>query len=641
MADSKLLSHTEEDELSLTECGICLAEMEKPKALPCLHSFCLKCLKRVAHPPGSFICPLCQEKIPLPPAGVDGFRDNFFINQMKERQAILKIGKIIMPCACCGGTDQQVAARCMDCNGVLCQQCVHSHTTLAPLKVHTVFTLDELRSGTVDMSKVMKEECCQKHKDQVLRWYCKTCGISICRDCTVMEHRHPEHDYVTIESATEGQLAEIKMLVANCKGLSHQIDEAITKTQQVKSKLEKSAVEAQKQLDEAQEAFLKAVKENYTANTNKLAEIKTKQSEKIDDATKSLQNLKSKLTNAMDVANQVIQTGSKHDVASIYSTLCKTLTQIQEVKPTGISKSFGVVQFKPSQNGSVNLGTVSSRGPSPRDRNGKWVLEKEIGKEGQGKLKHGLGVAVDPNTTDILITDYSDKNVKVFESDGNYKRVFQGNLNTPHDVAVSAGGIHFITDWTAYVKVFSPDGTYLKQFPAISPDGKSSHTDGSQLYGLTMDSDGNLLVGSYNNQYISKHKQDGTHISTIKTNINPWAIGMTSQGRIVVCAQLSNKNPQIMDHMGNLLHTINRPNDVKSWCPSGACCSDDGIIYVTSYDYHGTQGGIYSFTEDGEYLGCVTNDVIQALLGIILIENDRLVVTQHGGHPAKVFSYVA
>ncbi|XP_072033499.1 E3 ubiquitin-protein ligase TRIM71-like [Amphiura filiformis] len=477
-----------------------------------------------------------------------------------------------------------------------------------------------------------------KHKDQVLRWYCKTCDISICRDCTVMEHTRPEHNYVAIESATEGQLAEIKVLVENCKGLSYQIDEAITKTQQAKDNLKKTAVDAQKQLDDANDkakkVFLKALKENYTANTNKLTEIQTKKCEQIDDATMSLQNLQSKLTNAMDVANQVMQTGSKHDVASNYSTLCKTLTQLQEVKPTGISKSFGVMKFKPNQKGSVesvNLGIVLA------SRSEKLVLEKDIGKEGPGKIKCGLGVVVDPNTSDIFIADWGDKNVKVFDSEGNYKRVLLGNLHEPRDVAVSSNGFHFITDQTAYVKVLTSYGNYLKQFPAISPDGQSSDTDGSQLYGLTIDSDGNLLVGNSDKYYISKHKQDGTHISTIQTYIRPCFVGTTSQGTIVVCADYPHTNAQIMDCTFNLLHTINTP---KPLCPCGACCSDDGIIYISSYgDHGGVQGGIYSFTEDGEYLGCVTNDVNYAE-GLALINDDRMVVVQWKGYPAKIFSYV-
>ena len=302
--------------MSLTDCGICLSEMENPKALPCLHSFCLKCLKKVKHPPGIINCPLCQEKITLPPGGIDGFRNNFFINQLKDRRAINKIGKIKMPCICCKSTERETVARCMDCNGFLCQQCVDLHKTLTPLTVHNVFTIDELRSGRVDMNKVMKEECCQKHKDQVLRWFCKTCGIPICRDCTVMDHVRPDHDYVTIESATEGQLNEIKTLMTNCKGMSQRVTDAIGKTEQIQTNLNKAANEVKKQLDKEKKAYLEAIERNYKANMDKLAQIRREKSEKIDAAKKGLQNMQSKLTNAMEIANQVITTGSKHDVAS-------------------------------------------------------------------------------------------------------------------------------------------------------------------------------------------------------------------------------------------------------------------------------------------------------------------------------------
>ena len=623
--------------ISLTDCGICLSEMENPKALPCLHSFCLKCLKKVKHPPGIINCPLCQEKITLPPQGIDGFRDNFFINQLKDRRAISKIGKMRMRCISCGATDREIGARCVDCNGFLCQQCVNLHQTIAPLKVHTVFTIIELRSGAIDMSKVMKEACCQKHKDQVLRWFCKTCGIPICRDCTVTDHRHPDHDYVTIESVIEGQVNEIKTLMANCKGLSQQVTDAIGKAERVQTNLNKAVDEVKRQLDQEKKAYLEAIERNYKANMDNLAQIQREKSEKIDAAKKGLQNMQSKLNNAMEMGNQVITTGSKHDVASNYSTLCKTLTQLQDVKPTGISKILGVVKFKPSQKGkvkTVDLGSVSV-GPSPKEGDGRWITEKEIGKEGDGKIKGGLGVAVSQKK-EIFIADSSDKNVKIFDSDGNYRRALQENLNQPCDVAISSDGSQYITDYTGLVHVFSPEGKNLKQFPAMSPDGKASDTDGSKLYGLAIDNDGNLLVGNSNN-YISKHKPDGTHISSFKTNLRPFFITVTPQGRILVCAHQSNTDAQVLDHTGNLLHTINKPKDAKSWRPCGVCCSDDGIIYITSYD-SGNQGGIYSFTEEGDYLGCVTTDVIHAE-GIALIDEDRLVVVQRGDKPARIFCY--
>ncbi|XP_072015293.1 E3 ubiquitin-protein ligase TRIM71-like [Amphiura filiformis] len=501
-----------------------------------------------------------------------------------------------------------------------------------------------LRSTKVDTSKVTKEECCQKHKDQVLRWYCKTCGIPICRECTVLEHTSPEHDYVTIESATEDPLAEIKNLVADCEAISSKVNAAITKVDMVKARLDVRLTIASKQLKDAEskakdEVFLKDLQENVKTTTDQLNTIKMERYAKIENEKENLQHVKSKLSNALEMANQVIESSSTHDVG--YSTLCETLTQLQEdIKPVGISHSLSVVKFTPSQMGSAesgNLGTLISKGPSPRDKTGKWVLEKEIGMEGQGKIIFASGVAVDPNTSDILIADISDKNIKVYDSDGNYKQVLEGDLNQPHDVAVSSDGFKFVTDRTEYVKVFSPDGTYLKQFPA--------DTDGSYMYlcGLTIDNDGNLLAGSTLNLHsISKHKQDGTHIATIKTDDHPYFLGATSQGRIVVCVNNHNwRYANIVDHMGNILHTINAPKDCEPWlwCPRSVCCSDDGIIYITSFDQGDGEdyGGIYSYTEDGEYLGCVTTDVIHTE-GIALIDNDRLVVNQ-GEYPAKIFSY--
>ena len=486
------------------------------------------------------------------------------------------------------------------------------------------------------MSKVMKEECCQNHKDQVLRWFCKTCGIPICRDCTVMDHRHPDHDYVTIESATEGQVNEIKTLMANCKGLSQQVTDAIEKTEVVQTNLDKAADEVKKQLNQEKKAYLEAIEKNYKVIMDKLAQIQREKSEKIDAARKGLQNMQSKLNNAMEIANQVITTGSRHDVASNYSTLFKTLTQLQEVKSTGISKNFGVVKFIPSQKDkikTIHLGSVSS-GPSSKEGNGRWVLEKEIGKDGEGKIKGGFGVAVSQNKM-VSVADVTDKNVKIFDSDGNYRQALQGNLHQPHDVAVSFDGTQYITDRTGLVHVFSPDGKYVKQFPAMSPDGKASDTDGSQLWSLAIDNDGNLLVGNYTKNYISKHRPNGAHISSINIPMNPFFVAVTTTGRILITNQIQ---MQIVDHTGKLLHTVNKPRDVKSWRPCSACCSDDGVVYVSSCDT-GAQGGIYSFTEEGEYLGCVTTDVTLAE-EIALVDENKLVVAQCGGHPAKIFCHI-
>ncbi|XP_072016230.1 uncharacterized protein [Amphiura filiformis] len=505
MAESNPVDN-EEDIDSLINCGICRSEMEQPKALTCLHTFCFKCLKNVKHPTDQITCPLCQEDTLLPKGGVDELQNNFFINQLKERKAIRGTGEFKMLCKCCK-KDKVNVARCVDCCGFICQDCADLHKTIDPLSNHKVYTIDELRSGEVDISKVWKEQRCHNHKNQILMFFCKTCGIPICMACGLYKHSRPEHDFIEMEPAAEDHKKEMKGLLASCRDVAKRVDTAI----------------------------------------------------KQDDK-----------------------------------------------------------------------------------------LQKEIGKDGEGMLSNGFGVAIASNG-DIAVADFHAAKVKVYRSDGQYKLSLdttqglqQGTTSHPWGVAVSPNQF-YVTDLTGVVKIYSLEGQYLKQFPVKSPDGTSSDTDGSRLHGLAIDNDGHLLVGNYTKRYISKCKQDGTHISTIKVDIRPWFIVVTPIGRIVVSPGTSNAGVYVLDQTGKHIHTIKAPKDAKSWYPTGVCCSDDGVIYIASWNSR-DQGGIYRFTEDGEYLGCVTTDVTKAYGLAYTCDDgdDKLVVAQSSGHPAKKgeFSFI-
>ena len=115
------------DNKDLTQCGICLFTLQEPKALPCLHSFCLKCLKHYAEGKTKVKCPLCVQEFVIPRGGVQRFRTNFFINTLKEREATTKTlisEETVAPCASCGSVDNKVEGYCSSCGGFICKDCM-------------------------------------------------------------------------------------------------------------------------------------------------------------------------------------------------------------------------------------------------------------------------------------------------------------------------------------------------------------------------------------------------------------------------------------------------------------------------------------------------------------------------------------
>ena len=68
-------------------CDICQETITSPKELPCLHSFCLHCLQRMASgaAPGDVLhCPTCRHEITVPSQGVASFPTNFNITRLHD-----------------------------------------------------------------------------------------------------------------------------------------------------------------------------------------------------------------------------------------------------------------------------------------------------------------------------------------------------------------------------------------------------------------------------------------------------------------------------------------------------------------------------------------------------------------------------
>ncbi|XP_072019703.1 uncharacterized protein [Amphiura filiformis] len=596
------LEEKQYDEEDLTMCSICLATIEKPKALPCLHTYCFKCLSEWAKSTSKTVtCPICRKVWTLPTDGVAGLEKNFLVTKLKDRKTVhkkLASKDCKIPCSSCDGSGQPAVARCVECDDFLCENCLKSHKTMRALKGHHTFSLDELRSGKAD--PVEKANYCIKHTDQVLWIYCETCGMLICRDCTVFDHCKPDHKFVDLQSAVESQKAKIEELAEDCQNLAVQVEEAIKNDMEAAIKLDTSVENGMEELSQAYQETKSAILMQLEANYNALAsEIKNKGArgrKEIDTHTEELNVLRSRLRTALKTASELTKTGSDSDVAQMYASLTGSMQDLCDIKkPPVQTKRMEEVIFKANKTNQpvVTIGSVSSEIKELTAECKNWKYQRQINSKGTGIISDIS--LVNGNVDEICIVHNGQQAYKVTK--GSTFVAIPKKESYPWGCISNEKGEIFLTARDTYVYKFSSNLTFLRTYSIPS---------GRQALGITMIPRNNrIVVGEHNNKCISLHSEDGTLTSQFNVTVHPWYISVDSQDHLAIsCWGSCCKSVIVVDinKSGQVLFTLNAPANVKEWNPKGVCWSKGDVLFVVNYD---GEKGVHQFTSSGAYVRCI------------------------------------
>ncbi|XP_069737765.1 tripartite motif-containing protein 3 [Phaenicophaeus curvirostris] len=164
---------------SVLSCGICRERLRGPKVLPCLHSFCERCLQAYV-PPHSLTlpCPVCRQTCIVPERGVSGLQNNLVLERLVE-----------------GGPDP-------------------------PLPPEP------------PQNDAMP---CPNHEGKGLEFYCEGCETATCRACREGEHR--EHRIVPLRDVLDQQRGALRALCDALRARLPQLSAAAAQVSELSQEL--------------------------------------------------------------------------------------------------------------------------------------------------------------------------------------------------------------------------------------------------------------------------------------------------------------------------------------------------------------------------------------------------------------------
>ncbi|XP_077965419.1 tripartite motif-containing protein 2 isoform X2 [Gasterosteus aculeatus] len=674
-------------------CSICLDRYENPKVLPCLHTFCERCLQNYI-PPHSLTlsCPVCRQTSILPEKGVAALQNNFFITNLMD---VLQRAP---------GSRSQEAAALSD--------------------VATVATVRLLS--------------CPNHAGNLMEFYCPPCETAMCQECTSGEHG--EHPTVPLKDVVEQHKASLQDHLDAVKKRLPEISSALQTLSEILQQLtnQKSSIEdgihatfdeLQKTLNVRKSVLLMELEVNYGLKQKVLqAQLDT------------LLQGQEGITSSCDFTEQALSHGTEAEVLLVKKQMSERLAELagQELplRPGENDQLDFAVETEGLKKSIHNLGTILTTNAvasetvatgeglrhcvvgvptsitiTTKDKDGELckmgnaVIAAEMsspdGSKGEGEIldnKNGtyeyLFTAPKEGTFNLSLRLYDQhikgspfkikatKSIDVSQtSEGVKKRlkspgsghikqkaikrpasmystgrrkenpieddlIFRigtkgrnkGEFTNLQGVAASSLGKVLIADSNNQcVQIFSNDGHFKSRF------GVRGRTPGQlqRPTGVAIHPNGDIIIADYDNKWVSIFSSEGKFKNKVGSGklMGPKGVSVDRNGHVIVvdnkacCVFIFQLNGKLVTKFGN------RGNGDRQFAgPHFAAVNNNNEIIVTDFHNH----SVKVFNTEGEFLlkfgsNGEGNGQFNAPTGVAVDVNGNIIVADWGNSRIQVF----
>ncbi|XP_053249528.1 E3 ubiquitin-protein ligase TRIM33 isoform X5 [Podarcis raffonei] len=338
----------------LDTCAVCAQSLQsreaEPKLLPCLHSFCRRCLpepERQLNVPvpggangdiqqvGVIRCPICRQEC----RQID-LVDNYFVKDTSEAPSSSD-EKSEQVCTSCEDNSSAVGF-CVECGEWLCKTCIEAHQRVKFTKDHMIRKKEDVSSEAVGASG-QRPVFCPVHKQEQLKLFCETCDRLTCRDCQLLEHK--EHRYQFLEEAFQNQKGAIENLLAKLLEKKNYVNFAATQVQNRIKEVNETNKRVEQEIKVAIFTLINEINKKGKALLQQLETVTKERQMKLIQQQNDISGLSRQVKHVMNFTNWAIASGSS--TALLYSKRLITfqLRHILKARCDPVPAANGAIRF--------------------------------------------------------------------------------------------------------------------------------------------------------------------------------------------------------------------------------------------------------------------------------------------------------
>ena len=646
--DIKTLLHNLREEVS---CPVCTNVYTDPKHLPCLHTFCLHCLKHwhtTSHGRDTIRCPKCQAISRVPESGdLKDLPTSFYLNGLIDLLAIKECKTSQVRCGNCDKKSAE-SSYCFHCCVFWCDECIIGHNIIRSNKDHRVLALKDFQDK--DYEDVMKRPAfCPKedHNKEELKYFCKDCELPLCQICVTLDHGG--HNIKLIKEEAERQKTEIKSFIEKQRHNLQAKMDAISRFDEKYVKLIQQGEDVKREIQTFVDNLIAVIEAN---KKNIFTEVEKETNKSIESITRRKTEIERQMTamkSSLERAEILFTRSTNAEIVQLKKSLDAIFEGVHQTEPTNCDpelvahfvfvenrKLFNTV--KTEDIGTLKKTTKASQcvvegkgleeGIALREAHFTLTIKDIEGRQCYNERDHVTVEIRDEqgreSTSEIQINDCKD---------GLYQVSYCPRHPGKSQVTVKVNGEHIgDSPFTVQVTPF--------QFKPVLSCGKegSSEEMFKRPWGLAVSAKDEIAITDHNNHRVQIFNSEGNYLRSFGTEgvefKFPTGITYHNNGNIFV-ADNGNNRIQIFSGKGEYVGSFGGKGRLDSQLssPCGLSVDSDGNIIVAD----SVNKLIKTFSPDGNFLMKIGAQG-SFTFPLHCIQYERyLIVSDYSEHCIKVF----